>query len=67
LQKSKRYQKRDSREVKRGWRSVSPQLVSQNKYNVLSGLNKMDLDKYIEREMRCTLKPLREIWLNIRL
>ena len=61
MQKSKRYQKRDSRGVKRGWRSVSPQLVSQNKYNVLNGLNKMDLDKYIEREVRHTLKLLREI------
>ena len=67
MQKSKGYQKRGSRGVKRGQRSVSPQLVSQNKYSVLSGLNKMNLDKYMEREVRHTLKPLREIWLNIEL
>jgi len=44
---------------------VSPRLASQNKYSVLYGQNKMDSDDSTEREVRRTLKPLREVWLNI--
>ena len=51
--------------LKRSQKRTKINKPSQNKYNVLSSLNQMDLDKYIEREVRHTLKPLREIWLNI--
>jgi len=44
---------------------VSPRPASHNKYSVLYGLNKRDSDRSTEREVRWTLKPLREVWLNV--
>jgi len=44
---------------------VSPRLASHNKYNILYRQNKIDSDRYTEREVRQTLKPLREVWLNV--
>jgi len=67
LQKSKGGQKRDAGGVKRSGRPVSPWPASHNKYSVLYRQNKMDSDRYTEREVKRTLKPLREVWLNVRL
>ena len=44
---------------------MSPRLASHNKYNILYRQNKIDSDRYTEREVRQTLKPLREVWLNV--
>jgi len=44
---------------------VSPRLASHNKYSVLYEQNKKDSDRSTEREVRRTLKPLREVWLNV--
>jgi len=66
LQKPERGQRRDAGGVKRSGKSVSPQLASHNRYSVLNGPNETNIN-YTEREVRRTLKPLREVWLNIRL
>ena len=65
LQESERSQRRDAGGVKRSGRPVSPRPASHNKYSVLYGLNKRDSDRSTEREVRWTLKPLREVWLNV--
>jgi len=65
LQKQKRGYGRDARGVKRSGRPVSPRPASYNKYSVLNGQNKIKFDHHTEREVRWTLKPLREVWLNI--
>jgi len=44
---------------------VSPRLASHNRYSVLNGQNKINFDYYTERKVRQTLKPLREVWLDI--
>ena len=44
---------------------MSPRPASHNKYSVLYEQNKMDSDRSTEREVRRTLKPLREVWLNV--
>ena len=65
LQKSKRDQKKDIESIKRSGRPVSPQPASHNKYSVLYKQNEINSDCYIEREVRQTLKLLREVWLNV--
>ena len=65
LQKSKGGQRRDAGGVKRSGRPVSPQLASYNRYSVLNGQNKINFDHHTEREVRRTLKPLKEVWLNV--
>ena len=65
LQKLERSQRRDTGGVKRSGRPVSPWPASHNKYSVLYGQNRMNSDCHTEREVRRTLKPLREVWLNI--
>ena len=65
LQKSKGGQRRDAEGVKRSGRPVSPQLASYNRYSVLNGQNKINFDHHTEREVRRTLKPLKEVWLNV--
>ena len=65
LQELKRGQRRDIGGIKRSWRLVSPQPASHNRYSVLNGQNKTNFNHHIEREVGRTLKPLREVWLNI--
>ena len=65
LQKSERSQRRDAGDIKRSGRPVSSRPASHNKYSVLYEQNRMDSDRRTEREVRRTLKPLREVWLNI--
>ena len=65
LQKSERSQRRDTGGIKRSGRPVSSRPASHNKYSVLYEQNRMDSDRRTEREVRRTLKPLREVWLNI--
>jgi len=60
-------QRRNAGGIKRSGRPVSPQLASQNKYSVLYEQNDMDSDHCTKREVRRTLKLLREVWLNVRL
>ena len=67
LQKLERGQRGDAEGIKRSGRPVNPQLASQNKYSVLYRQNNMDSDYCTERKVRQTLKPLREVWLNVRL
>ena len=67
LQKLERGQRGDAEGIKRSGRPVNPQLASQNKYSVLYRQNNMDSDYCTERKVRRTLKPLREVWLNVRL
>jgi len=67
LQKLERDQRGDAEGIKRSGRPVNPQLASQNKYSVLYRQNNMDSDYCTERKVRRTLKPLREVWLNVRL
>ena len=57
--------RREAGGIKRSGRPVSPWLASHNKYSVLYEQNRMDSDRRTEREVRRTLKPLREVWLNI--
>jgi len=57
----------DAGGIKRSERPVSPQPASHNRYSVLKGQNETNLDHHTEREVRRTLKPLREVWLNVRL
>jgi len=64
LQKSKGGQRSDAGGIKRSGRPVSPQPASHNKYSVLYGQNKIDSDRCTEREVRRTLKLLKEVWLN---
>ena len=61
LQKSKGGQGRDTGGIKRSGRPVSPQPASYNKYSILYRQNNMDSDCCTEREVRRTLKPLREV------
>ena len=42
-------------------------MASHNRYSVLYEQNKMNFDHHTERKVRGTLKPLREVWLNVRL
>ena len=65
LQKSEGSQSGDAGGVKRSRRPVSPRPASHNKYSVLYEQNKMNSDHSTEREVRQTLKPLREVWLNV--
>jgi len=65
LQESKGSKGRDAGDIKRSGRPVNPWPVSQNKYSVLYKQNNMDIDYYTEREVKRTLKPLREVWLDI--
>jgi len=60
-------QGRDAGGIKRSGRPVSPWPASHNRYSVLDGQNKANINHYTKREVRRTLKPLREVWLNIRL
>ena len=67
MQKPKRGERRDTGDIKRSGRPVSPQLASHNKYSVLYEQNKIYSDHYTERKVRQTLKLLKEVWFNIRL
>ena len=67
LQKSKGSERRDAGGVERSGRPVSSRPASHNKYSILYRQNKMDSNHYTEREVRQTLKLLREVWLNVRL
>jgi len=67
LQKPKEGQRRDVGSIKRSGRPMGPWPAFYNKYSVLYGQNKMDSNHHTERKVRWTLKPLREVWLNIRL
>jgi len=58
---------RDTEGIKRSGRPVNPRLASQNKYSILYKQNNIDIDYYTEKEVRWTLKLLREVWLDIRL
>ena len=65
LQESEGSQGRDAGGIKRSGRPVSPRPASYNKYSVLYGQNEIDSNRSTEREVRRTLKPLREVWLNV--
>jgi len=65
LQELKRSQGRDAGGIKRSGRPASPWPASQNRYSVLYRQNKTNLDHHTEREVRQTLKLLREVWLNV--
>ena len=45
-------ERRDAGGIKRQWRPVSPQLVFNNKYSILQGQNKMDLENTTKRDIR---------------
>ena len=55
------------RGVKRKWRSVGFRLPSYNKYSILSNrvMNKGLASDNTEgvRDLRCTLQPLKEVWM----
>ena len=65
LQKLEGGQRRDTGGVKRSGRPVSPWPASHNRYSVLNRQNKTNFDHHTEKEVRRTLKLLREVWLNI--
>jgi len=65
LQESKGGERRNTGDVKRSGRPVSSQSVSANKYSVLCGQNDTNSDCCTEREVRRTLKLLREVWFNV--
>ena len=55
---------------KRKWRIVSSRLASNNVYSVLCPEklgNKLNFCKDTERvrDMQCTLRPLREVWMKV--
>ena len=59
-----------ARVSKREWRSISSRLASSNLYSVLCPEklgNKLNFAKNTERvrDMRCTLRPLREVWMKV--
>ena len=53
--------------VKSNWRSVGSHLPSYNKYSILSNrvMNKGLTSDNTEgvRDLRCTLQPLKEVWM----
>ena len=55
--------------VKREWRTVGSHLPSNNKYSALSSkvMNKGLADKNTEgtRDLRRTIRPLREVWMQV--